>query len=233
MTQEKATDARRSPIATTVIAILVAAAAGFGAVYVMARGSDNLPDRNARQPTAAVPRQAQVSAESALPTGAGANLLSTGHMAAFVFKKTPEPLPDVSFVDEQGKERSLKEWRGRVVLLNLWATWCLPCRKEMPALERLQRELGSEAFEVLPVSADRSGIDGARKFFNSIKVDKLGVYADSTVRITSTLKAIGMPATILVDREGREIGRLLGPAEWDSEEAKNLVRAVVKRGARG
>lgn len=230
MTQEKATDARRSSIATTVIAVLVAASAGFGAVYVMGRSSDNLPSVQPPPKTAVVARQAQVSAEAALPKGPGANPLSTGHMAAFVFKKTPEPLPDVSFIDEQGKERTLKDWRGRVVLLNLWATWCLPCRKEMPALERLQKELGSDVFEVLPVSADRTGVDGARKFFDSIKVAKLGVYADSSVRITSTLKAIGMPATILIDREGREIGRLLGPAEWDSEEAKNLVLSVVKRG---
>jgi thiol-disulfide isomerase/thioredoxin len=157
--------------------------------------------------------------------------LSTGHVASFVFKATPEPLPDVTFVDATGKERSLKDWRGRVVLLNLWATWCLPCRKEMPALERLQTEMGSAAFEVVPVSADRTGTEGAKKFFDSINVGKLGIYADSSTRITSTLKALGLPATLLLDREGREIGRLLGPAEWDSPEAKALIEAALKQGS--
>ena len=149
-------------------------------------------------------------------------------MAAFVFKKTPEALPDFVFLDATGKERTLKDWRGKVVLLNLWATWCIPCRKEMPGLERLQKDMGSDKFEVVAVSADRKGIEGAKTFLDGIKVSGLGLYADPSVRVTSTLKAIGLPATLLLDREGREIGRLTGPAEWDSADAKALVKAALR-----
>lgn len=153
-------------------------------------------------------------------------------MATFVFKKEPETLPDLPFLDKDGKARSLKEWNGKVVLLNLWATWCAPCRKEMPSLDRLQAELGSDTFEVVAVSADKTGVEGAKKFLDQIKVAKLGVYADPTVRIHSGLRAIGMPATLLLDARGREIGRLVGPAEWDSPEAKTLIKAVIAAGKR-
>lgn len=216
--------------------LLAAALIGFGAVYVMARLADNgavsatvAPQLRIAQAQSLPPAPSQPSAGStALPAGPGANPLSKGEMAAFVFKKSPEPLPEVVFVDGTGKERTLKDWRGKVVLLNLWATWCVPCRKEMPGLDRLQAELGSDQFEVVAVSSDKTGIDGARKFLGQVKSEKLAVYADATVRITSTLRAIGMPATILIDREGREIGRLVGPAEWDSTDAKTLIHAALK-----
>lgn len=213
---------------TTCIATIVAAGlAGFGAVYVMAGGPDN---GNARRPV----RTAQVTPAQAkpLPSGPGRNDLSVGQMAAFVFKKAPEEIAEHPFLDGQAKSRSLKEWRGKVVLLNLWATWCAPCRKEMPSLDRLQGEFGSDKFEVVAVSADKTGVEGARKFLDQIKVTKLGVYADPSVRIHSGLKAIGMPATLLLDAEGREIGRLVGPAEWDSDEAKALIRAAILAQAR-
>lgn len=217
--------------------LLVAALVGFGGVYVMARLADNGTASATDAPRgrlAQAPSPQQGPAQSgaappALPAGPGANSLSTGEMAAFVFKKAPEPLPDVVFVDGTGKERTLKDWRGKVVLLNLWATWCVPCRKEMPGLDRLQGEFGSDQFEVVAVSSDKTGIDGARKFLGQVKSEKLAVYADPTVRITSTLRAVGMPATLLLDREGREIGRLVGPAEWDSKEAKALIAAALKR----
>ncbi|MFM9940896.1 MAG: TlpA family protein disulfide reductase [Hyphomicrobiaceae bacterium] len=231
---------RATPHALYAAILLVATIVGFGGVYVMARLADN-PSRDGVGTTAAQLRVAQAQSPpqtpsgplatpptTTLPTGPGANPLSTGEMAAFVFKKTPEPLPEVGFVDGTGKERTLKDWRGKVVLLNLWATWCVPCRKEMPGLDRLQAQLGSDRFEVVAVSADKTGIEGAKKFLAQVKSEKLGVYADPGVRITSTLKAIGMPATILIDREGREIGRLVGPAEWDSPEAKALIAAAMK-----
>jgi thiol-disulfide isomerase/thioredoxin len=202
---------------------MISAAAGFGAVYAMARGADN--GSWAERPVGEV-RMAQAS--QPLPSGPGANPLSVGEMARFVFKKTPEPLPEITFVDGSGKERTLQDWRGKVVLLNIWATWCLPCRKEMPALDRLQGELGSDKFEVVAISADRAGAEASKKFLDQIKVNRLGLYADPNVRVPSTLKVVGMPATLLLDAEGREVGRLLGPAEWDSEEAKALIRAVIK-----
>ena len=114
------------------------------------------------------------------------------------------------------------------MLLNLWATWCLPCRKEMPALDRLQAQMGSDKFQVVAVSVDRTGLPGARKFLDEAKVANLTLYADPTARMAATLRAAGLPATLLLDREGREIGRLLGPAEWDSDDAKRLIGAAMK-----
>jgi thiol-disulfide isomerase/thioredoxin len=215
----------RQRLGLALVTIAVAGLAGFGAVvgavYVMAGGADN----GARTPVHIA--QATAAAPTTLPSGPGANPFSVGEMAAFVFKRTPEELPDHPFQDGDGKMRSLKEWRGKVVLLNLWATWCAPCRKEMPGLDRLQAELGSDHFQVIAVSADRTGIEGARKFLDQIKVTRLGVYADPTVRIHAGLRAVGMPATLLIDRQGREIGRLVGPAEWDSAEAKALINAAI------
>ncbi|MEZ5818474.1 MAG: TlpA disulfide reductase family protein [Hyphomicrobiaceae bacterium] len=212
----------QAPSRLAVVATIAAAAlAGFGAVYVMAGGADNAihaPLRTA---------QAVTTKPVALPSGPGRNPLSVGQMAAFVFKKAPEEIPDLPFQDGEGKSRSLKEWQGKVVLVNLWATWCAPCRKEMPSLDRLQAELGSDKFQVVAISADKTGIAGARKFLDQIKVKTLGVYSDPTVRIHSALKAIGMPASLLLDAKGREIGRLVGPAEWDSPEAKALIKAAI------
>jgi thiol-disulfide isomerase/thioredoxin len=215
----------RSPgtaLATTLGAAAIAAIAGFASVYVTLGG----PDNAVRPAPQASPGEAGKPAS--MPSGPGANALSQGHMAAFVFRKAPEEVPDVKFQDAQGRERTLADWRGKVVLLNLWATWCLPCRKEMPALDRLQQEIGSDRFEVVAVSVDRTGLQGARKFLDEAKVEKLALYADGTARMASTLRAAGLPATLLLDAQGREVGRLLGPAEWDSEDAKRLIRAVMK-----
>ena len=198
----------------------VAAVMGFAAVYVTLGRPDNAaPPAKSATPAPAPP--------GILPKGPGINPLSRGHMAAFVFRKEPEGLPEVKFQDGDGKPRTLADWRGKVVLLNLWATWCVPCRKEMPALDRLQQELGSDRFEVVAVSVDRKGIEGARKFLHETQADKLALYVDPTMRLTSDLKAVGLPATLLIDAQGREIGRLLGPAEWDSEDAKRLIRAAL------
>ena len=219
----------RPSIILAAATVAIAALVGFGAVYVMARDADNGASlANARVAQAPAATAPVVPSATPLPSGPGTNTLSTGQMAAFVFKKTPEAMPEFVFLDASGKQRSLKDWRGKVVLLNLWATWCIPCRKEMPGLERLQKDLGSDKFEVVAVSVDRTGIDGAKKFLDGIKVAGLGVYSDPTVRATSTLKAIGLPATLLIDREGREVGRLTGPAEWDSAEAKALITAAQR-----
>jgi thiol-disulfide isomerase/thioredoxin len=205
-------------------AAAVAAVVGFAAIYVTLGRSDNVV-----QPV----NQPQKQSQSTVPTtkppaGPGSNALSQGHMAAFVFKKEPEALPEVRFQDGTGAERTLADWHGKVVLLNLWATWCAPCRKEMPALDRLQTELGSKDFEVVAISVDRTGLAGARKFLGETNVAKLALYADPTARLGSTLKTAGLPVTLLLNSKGQEIGRLLGPAEWDSEDAKRLIRSVLK-----
>jgi thiol-disulfide isomerase/thioredoxin len=217
---------RASPTRAPIVALWAAAVAalvGFAAVYVTFGRSDN-----AVRPAADTPSTVSSVKQLTLPSGPGSNALSQGHMAAFVFKKEPETLPEVRFQDANGAEKSLADWRGKVVLVNLWATWCAPCRKEMPALDRLQKELGSPKFEVVAISVDRTGLAGARKFLDETKVENLALYADPTTRLSSLLKAVGLPITVLLDTEGREIGRLVGPAEWDSEDAKRLIRAVMK-----
>lgn len=202
------------------LVVLAAALVGFGAVYVTLGRNDNVE-------TTTPASQAPAAAPQKLPAGPGTNELSKGHMAAFVFKKAPEPLPELTFVDGTGAERTLEDWRGRVVLLNLWATWCAPCRKEMPALERLQQALGSDKFQVLALSVDRGGAEASKKFLDQIDVEALDLFVDPTGRATSQLKAVGLPTTLLIDAQGREIGRLTGPAEWDSEDAKRLIQAVL------
>ncbi|MET0652951.1 MAG: TlpA disulfide reductase family protein [Hyphomicrobiaceae bacterium] len=212
----------RAPVAA-LWAAAIAAVAGFAAVYVTFGRSDN-----AVRPAPEAPSTISSLKQTPLPSGPGSNALSQGHMAAFVLKKEPEALSEVRFQDANGTEKTLSDWRGKVVLVNLWATWCAPCRKEMPALDRLQKELGSSKFEVVAISIDRTGLAGARKFLDETGVKNLALYADPTTKLSSVLKAVGLPVTVLIDAEGREIGRLVGPAEWDSEDAKRLIRAVMK-----
>src|SRR5262245_50656522 len=218
---------------TAVVSLATAAAAavvGFAGIYVTVGWPDNgavLMPAAAPGPVAVATPVWTPAAAQEPPKGPGSNPLSQGHMAAFVFRKEPEALAPIKFQDAEGKERTLADWRGKVVLLNLWATWCLPCRKEMPSLDRLQKELGSDKFEVVPLSVDRKGLDASKKFLDETKAERLGLYVDASGRATSELRVVGLPATLLLNAEGREIGRLLGPAEWDSEDAKRLIRAAV------
>lgn len=154
--------------------------------------------------------------------------LSVGQMQNFTFLDTPESVPDISFVDGEGRELGLADFHGKFVLVNLWATWCGPCRREMPSLDRLQARLSGGDFTVLALSQDRKGVDAVAKFLNEINVSNLGVYVDSRARSARKLGAIGLPTTVLLDREGRMIGRLVGPAEWDSDEAAHLIKAVIR-----
>jgi thiol-disulfide isomerase/thioredoxin len=212
----------RAGLSTAMWAAAIAALAGFAAIYVTLGRPDNAVSPVVQSPTP------EPGKPAAAPTGPGSNALSQGQMAAFVFRRAPEDLPQVKFLDASAKERTLADWRGKVVLLNLWATWCLPCRKEMPALDRLQRELGSDQFQVVAVSVDRTGLDGARKFLSDTGAETLALYADPSARMGGALRATGLPATLLLDRQGREIGRLLGPAEWDGEDAKRLIAAALR-----
>ena len=150
-----------------------------------------------------------------------------GAMAAFLMKSERKPVADLAFQDGTGKPVKLSDWKGRVVLVNLWATWCGPCRREMPALAALQKRLGSRDFEVVAISIDRKGIAASAAFLKETGADALKLYIEPTTKILRDLQALGLPATILVDRQGNEIGRLLGPAEWDSLEAVKLVETAL------
>ncbi len=152
---------------------------------------------------------------------------AVGPMAAFLVKADRPAVPDLSFKDSSGADIKLKKWQGRVVLLNLWATWCAPCRREMPTLNDLQKQLGSKDFEVVALSVDRKGLDASAVFLKETGSDSLGLYVDATAQSLEDLQAFGLPVTLLIDRKGREIGRLLGPAEWNSAEALTLLRAAI------
>ena len=135
----------------------------------------------------------------------------------------PRALPDIAFEDGQGRKRTLGDFRGRVVLLNLWATWCAPCREEMPTLDRLQQKLGGPGFEVLALSIDADGAAAVKRFYDETGIRALATYVDPTMRATGSLAVIGVPTTLLIDRGGREIGRRAGPVHWDSPEAVRLI----------
>jgi thiol-disulfide isomerase/thioredoxin len=138
---------------------------------------------------------------------------------------TPQVMPGFQFEDGSGQPLTLADFAGKVVLLNIWATWCIPCREEMPTLDRLQTELGSLDFEVVALSIDRGGVDAVRKFYGEIGIERLAIYIDSSGNAATELGVVGLPTTLLIDRQGREIGRLVGPAEWDSPEMVGFLRS--------
>ncbi len=135
----------------------------------------------------------------------------------------PKSVPELKFEAADGTPVTLADFRGRIVLLNIWATWCGPCRKEMPALDRLQAKLGGPGFQVLALSIDRSP-DRIQPFFDEIGIKNLSIYTDRSSAAMAMLDIVGVPTTLLIDREGREIQRWVGPAEWDSPEIESLIR---------
>jgi thiol-disulfide isomerase/thioredoxin len=159
--------------------------------------------------------------------------LARGEVAAVKVAKSGLKLPNLTFQDAAGKPLSLAHWRGRTVLLNLWATWCVPCRQEMPALDALQQRLGSPGFEVVAVNIDTRDPDKPKAFLKELGIDKLAYYTDPTAKTFQDLKAIGrafgMPTTLLVDRQGCEIGTIAGPAEWASDDAIKLIQAALSK----
>ncbi len=140
----------------------------------------------------------------------------------------PRPLKPFKFIDGDLKAASLSDFRGKIVLLNIWATWCVPCRAEMPTLERLQQSLGGPEFEVVALSIDQEGVPVVKKFYQELGITRLRIFVDPTMRAPQELGAIGVPTTLLVDREGREIARYAGPAEWDSPEVVATIRSHIE-----
>lgn len=143
---------------------------------------------------------------------------ATASSTSFVVHEAPRSLPETSFEDGNGQPLTLADFDGKMVLLNIWAPWCLPCREEMPALDALEAELGDAAFQVVPLSVDRAGPDAVRRFYSDIGIRHLGLYIDASMQSSVDLAAPGLPTTLLIDAKGREIGRLIGPAEWDAPE---------------
>ena len=147
--------------------------------------------------------------------------------------KAPKSLPELTFKDAGGNAKSLADWRGRTLVLNLWATWCVPCRKEMPALDALQAKLGGPDFEVVAINIDTRDIEKPKNWLNEVGVHRLNYYADSSAKVFQDLKAIGkafgMPTTLIVDPNGCELANLAGPAEWASDDAVKLVTAALRK----
>ena len=140
---------------------------------------------------------------------------------------TPQELLSPPFVDEAGHKLTLADFHGKIVLLNVWATWCIPCRTEMPTLAALQAQLGSDQFQVVVLSIDAGGFPVIRRFFKEIGITHLKPYLADSLRSFAALAVIGLPTTILIDRQGREIGRLVGPAEWNSPESIAFFQKII------
>jgi thiol-disulfide isomerase/thioredoxin len=157
--------------------------------------------------------------------------LARGEVAGLIVSKAPAPAVDLTFSGPDGADLKLSSFRGRAILLNLWATWCLPCRAEMPALDRLQAALGGADFEVVAVNIDTARLERRQAFLKEAGVERLAFYADPTANVFQVLKraakATGLPTTILIDSEGCELGIMSGPAEWDSEDALRLIKAML------
>ncbi len=153
--------------------------------------------------------------------------LATGAMEKFTFADVREPAPDAPFLAPDGSDMSLRDFAGKTVLVNLWATWCAPCVEELPHLDALQSQLGSDQFEVVAISLDRIAPERVAAFMTEHGVENLAMYRDPSTRLGLTLGAPGLPITVLYDQTNREVGRLLGPADWSSEDAANLVRHVL------
>jgi thiol-disulfide isomerase/thioredoxin len=202
-------------------AAAIAVAAGLaGAIYVTLDGQGNA--------------DGDPACAAAKPVAASLDPLIHGEIAAFQLARAPEKLSGLAFTDAAGKPATLAAFDGKVTLVNLWATWCGPCRKEMPALDRLQAALGGEDFSVVPISIDTGDPERPGEFLKSVGVKNLPLYTDRSTDIFEALKtrslALGLPVTLLLDRNGCRLGHINGPAEWDSEEGERLIEAAIGGG---
>jgi thiol-disulfide isomerase/thioredoxin len=156
--------------------------------------------------------------------------LARGEVAALTMATSPLRIPDLAFDDASGQPKKLSEFRGHTVLVNLWATWCVPCRKEMPALDELQGKLGSPKFEVVAINIDTRDPEKPKNFLKDANLTRLGFFTDVKAKVFQDLKAvgraIGMPTSVLIDGEGCEIATIAGPAEWASGDAVALITAA-------
>jgi thiol-disulfide isomerase/thioredoxin len=147
----------------------------------------------------------------------------------FVLRDAPVSVPELQFTDGAGQPQTLADFRGKVVLLNVWASWCLPCRKEMPTLDRLQAALGGPDFEVVALSIARGGVDVVKKFYAENGIQHLAIHVDTAAKANFELATAGLPTTLLIDRQGQEVGRLVGPAEWDAPDMVAFLKAIIAK----
>lgn len=153
--------------------------------------------------------------------------LREGTLRKLQFHSESRPVPDTVLLDAEDGEHSIADYRGKYVLLNFWATWCAPCRHEMPSLDRLQAELGGAEFEVVTVATGRNPVPAIERFFAEVDVTHLPILRDPTQGFARSMAVLGLPATMILDPEGQEIARLIGDAEWDSDSAKAIIAALT------
>jgi thiol-disulfide isomerase/thioredoxin len=173
---------------------------------------------------------AGVAAAIGLPATAWAEIpksLATGAMARFKLTRPPKPMPDLEFLDADDKSLRLANLTGKARLINLWATWCAPCVKEMPSLDRLQAALPRDKFVVLPISLDGPSKAKVAPFYKDRELTNLGIYYDKGRKAMSVLGVSLLPTSILVDPAGRELGRIEGDADWDTPEGIALMKAAI------
>jgi thiol-disulfide isomerase/thioredoxin len=210
---------RRIPLA--IGAVLIGAVIGFAGVYGIGGLKRNAAGDSACRPAVDLARKLAP--------------LAHGEVAALTMATVPLRLPDLAFEDADGKPKKLSDWRGRTVLVNLWATWCVPCRREMPALENLQTKLGGPDFEVVAINIDTRDPEKPKNFLKDANLTRLGYFSDQKAKVFQDLKAIGralgMPTSVLIDGQGCEIATIAGPAEWASDDAVKLITAAMKPAA--
>lgn len=214
----------RPPSRLTKNRLAIVAAGGIAGVIVGVAAVYGIATLTGNAGGDAVCRPAVELAEKVAP-------FARGEVAAVNVAERPLKLPELAFRDATGAARTLSDFRGRTVLLNLWATWCVPCREEMPALDALQGKLGSDGFEVVAINIDTRDAEKPKAFLNELGIRNLAYYADPSARVFQDLKAIGrafgMPTTVLIDPQGCEIGTIAGPADWASEDAVRLIQAAL------
>lgn len=168
-----------------------------------------------------------LTANAAAADTAALEELREGSMKKLIFSD-PAEVSDAVFTHADGGEFTLDDFEGKYVLVNFWATWCAPCRKEMPMLSELQTEFGGDSFEVLTIATGRNEIVGIKRFFDEISVDNLPLYLDPRQTLAREMAVLGLPITLILDPEGREIARMRGDAEWNSDSAKAIIAAMIE-----
>lgn len=139
----------------------------------------------------------------------------------------PQAAAQATFLDADGKERTLDDWKGKVLLVNFWATWCFPCREEMPSLDKLQAEMGGDDFEVLTIASGRNPMDAIEKFFDETDIHNLPILRDEKQHLAREMGVAALPISVLIDREGFEVARVIGDADWSSDTAKSVINQLT------
>ncbi len=159
--------------------------------------------------------------------------LREGDMKKLSFHSEPKPVSKSTYTMEDGSTGSLADYRGKIAVVNFWATWCAPCRKEMPMLSELQSELGGEDFDVVTIATGRNPPPAMKSFFDEIGVSNLPLHRDPKMQISREMGILGLPITIILNRDGQEIARMQGDAHWNSDSAKAIIKALIDNGAAG